>query len=242
MLIHFKLPIEFNIFTVTKQVIMQRYLLELFGTFALVFCGSGAIIMNDVSGGLVTHVGIAITFGLIVMAMIYAIGEQSGAHINPAVTIAFWASGRFNKKEVIPYIIAQITGGLIASCTLYLLFPEHITQGATLPLNSISQAFILEVILSFLLMFVIIKVSRGSKETGTMAGIAIGGVVGLEAMFAGPITGASMNPARSIAPALFSGNTNCLWIYILAPIIGMLLASIFCKITDENPIEISSQI
>ena len=109
MLIHFKLPIEFNIFTVTKQVIMQRYLLELFGTFALVFCGPGAIIMNDVSGGLVTHVGIAITFGLIVMAMIYAIGEQSGAHINPAVTIAFWASGRFNKKEVIPYIIAQIT-------------------------------------------------------------------------------------------------------------------------------------
>jgi|TARA_B110000967_G_scaffold36713_1_gene35965 aquaporin NIP len=213
---------------------MQRYLLEIFGTFTLVFCGPGAIIMNDNSGGVITHVGIAITFGLIVMAMIYAIGEQSGAHINPAVTLAFWASGSFPKKEVAPYIIAQIIGALLASATLYFLFPTHLSQGATIPLNSNAQAFVLEVILSFILMFVIIKVSTGSKETGTMAGIAIGGVVGLEAMFAGPITGASMNPARSIAPAIFSGDLQYLWIYILAPIIGMLLASIFCKLTAEK--------
>jgi len=213
---------------------MQRYLLELFGTFSLVFCGPGAIIMNDASGGIITHVGIAITFGLIVMAMIYAIGEQSGAHINPAVTIAFWAAGTFPKKEVLPYIIAQISGAILASATLYYLFPTHLTQGATIPLNSNSQAFVLEVILSFILMFVIIKVSTGSKETGKMAGIAIGGVVGLEAMFAGPITGASMNPARSIGPALFSGDLQYLWLYILAPIIGMLLACVFCKFTAEK--------
>lgn len=213
---------------------MQRYLLELFGTFSLVFCGPGAIIMNDASGGIITHVGIAITFGLIVMAMIYAIGEQSGAHINPAVTIAFWAAGTFPKKEVLPYIIAQISGAILASATLFHLFPTHLTQGATIPLNSNSQAFVLEVILSFILMFVIIKVSTGSKETGKMAGIAIGGVVGLEAMFAGPITGASMNPARSIAPALFSGDLQYLWLYILAPIIGMLLACVFCKFTAEK--------
>ena len=208
---------------------MQRYISELIGTFALVFCGPGAVIMNDVSGGSVTHVGIAITFGLIVMAMIYSIGEISGAHINPAVTIAFWVSGRFEKKEVLPYITAQMTGALLASAVLYLLFPLHETQGATLPSGSALQSFILEVILTFILMFVIIKVSTGSKETGTMAGIAIGGVVGLEAMFAGPITGASMNPARSIAPAIFSGNFEHLWLYIAAPIIGALLAILACR-------------
>jgi len=208
---------------------MQRYISELIGTFALVFCGPGAVIMNDVSGGTVTHVGIAITFGLIVMAMIYSIGEISGAHINPAVTIAFWASGRFDKKDILPYITAQMIGALLASAVLYLLFPLHETQGATLPLGSAMQSFILEVILTFILMFVIIKVSTGSKESGTMAGIAIGGVVGLEAMFAGPITGASMNPARSIAPAIFSGNFEHLWLYIAAPIIGALLAIVACR-------------
>ena len=209
---------------------MQRYLSELIGTFTMVFCGAGAIIMNDVSGGMVTHVGVALTFGLIVMAMIYSLGDISGAHINPAVTVAFWAAGRFQKKEVIPYIIAQITGALIASSLLYLLFPTHETQGATIPSDTAIQSFVLEIILTFILMFVIMKVSTGSKETGTMAGIAIGGVVALEALFAGPITGASMNPARSIAPALFSGHTEHLWIYIAAPILGALLAILACKL------------
>ena len=213
---------------------MKRYFLELFGTFALVFCGAGAIVMNDVSGGAVTHVGIALTFGLIVMAMIYSIGAQSGAHINPAVTIAFWASGTFDKKDVFPYVAAQITGAVLASAVLYCLFPEHATQGATLPLNSYSQAFVIEVLLSFILMFVIVNVSEGSKETGKMAGIAIGGVVALEALFAGPITGASMNPARSIGPALFSGELEYLSLYIAAPIVGMLLATLFCKLTQAK--------
>ena len=213
---------------------MQRYFLELFGTFALVFCGAGAIIMNDESGGAVTHIGVALSFGLIVMAMIYAIGEQSGAHINPAVTLAFWLSGKFDKKEVLPYITAQILGAVLGSAVLYFLFPEHPTQGATLPLNSYSQAFILEVLLSFILMIVIVQVSEGSKETGKMAGVAIGGVVAMEALFAGPITGASMNPARSIGPALFSGELQYLSLYIAAPIIGMLLATLFCKFTSAK--------
>jgi len=213
---------------------MKRYFLELFGTFALVFCGAGAIVMNDASGGAVTHVGIALTFGLIVMAMIYSIGAQSGAHINPAVTIAFWASGTFDKKDVFPYVAAQITGAVLASAVLYCLFPEHATQGATLPLNSYSQAFVIEVLLSFILMLVIVNVSEGSKETGKMAGIAIGGVVALEALFAGPITGASMNPARSIGPALFSGELQYLSLYIAAPIVGMLLATLFCKLTQAK--------
>jgi aquaporin NIP len=213
---------------------MKRYFLELFGTFALVFCGAGAIVMNDASGGAVTHVGIALTFGLIVMAMIYSIGAQSGAHINPAVTIAFWASGTFDKKDVFPYVAAQITGAVLASTVLYCLFPEHATQGATLPLNSYSQAFVIEALLSFILMFVIVNVSEGSKETGKMAGIAIGGVVALEALFAGPITGASMNPARSIGPALFSGELQYLSLYIAAPIVGMLLATLFCKLTQAK--------
>ena len=185
---------------------MKRYFLELFGTFALVFCGAGAIVMNDASGGAVTHVGIALTFGLIVMAMIYSIGAQSGAHINPAVTIAFWASGTFDKKDVFPYVAAQITGAVLASAVLYCLFPEHATQGATLPLNSYSQAFVIEVLLSFILMFVILNVSTGSKEKGITAALAVGGVVAFEAIFAGPICGASMNPARSIAPAIFSAS------------------------------------
>jgi aquaporin Z len=213
---------------------MKRYFLELFGTFALVFCGAGAIVMNDASGGAVTHVGIALTFGLIVMAMIYSIGAQSGAHINPAVTSAFWASGTFDKKDVFPYVAAQITGAVLASAVLFCLFPEHATQGATLPLNSYSQAFVIEVLLSFILMFVIVNVSEGSKETGKMAGIAIGGVVALEALFAGPITGASMNPARSIGPALFSGELQYLSLYIAAPIVGMLLATLFCKLTQAK--------
>jgi aquaporin NIP len=209
---------------------MQRYLSELIGTFAMVFCGAGAIIINDISGGTVTHVGVALTFGLIVMTMVYSLGDLSGAHINPAVTIAFWAAGRFHKKEVLPYIIAQIAGAIMASAILYLLFPSQETQGGTTPSGTSMQSFILEVILTFILMFVIMKVSTGSKETGTMAGIAIGGVVGLEALFAGPITGASMNPARSIAPAIFSGHTEYLWLYISAPILGALLAIFVCKL------------
>lgn len=203
---------------------MRKYLAELIGTFALVFCGTGAIIINQESGGAITHVGIAMTFGLIVAAMIYTVGDISGAHLNPAVTIAFWVAKTFPAKEILPYIISQGLGAFIASLTLQFLFPNNDALGSTLPSGSPMQSFVLELILTFILMFVIIHVAKGSKEQGMFAGAAIGGVVLLEAMFAGPICGASMNPIRSIAPALASGHVEHLWVYILAPILGALLA------------------
>jgi aquaporin Z len=199
---------------------MNKYLAEFIGTFAMVFCGTGAIIINQVSGGIVTHVGVAITFGFIVMAMIYSLGDISGAHMNPAVTIAFTIAKRFPVYQILPYIISQLAGAVLASVILHSLFPNNLTLGATLPAGPIMQSFILEFILSFFLMLVIINVANGSKEQGMFAGLAIGSTVLLEAMFAGPISGASMNPVRSIAPAVISGHTEHLWIYIIAPLAG----------------------
>lgn len=214
---------------------MKRYIAELIGTFALVFCGTGAIVINEFTGGVVSHPGVAITFGLIVMAMIYAFGDISGAHINPAVTIAFAFAKKFAWQEVPKYIISQLIGAIAASALLLFLFPENELLGTTLPQLSVLKVFIFEVILTFFLMLVIINVSTGAKEIGIIAGIAIGGVVLLEALFAGPITGASMNPARSIAPALISGHLEHLWIYIVAPIVGALLAVLSCRLVkDEN--------
>lgn len=190
--------------------------------------------INDITGGAVTHIGIAMTFGFIVTAMIYTIGEISGAHINPAVSIAFWAAGEFESKDLVPYIIAQLIGAIFASATLYFLFPEANTMGETLPAGTAIQSFILEIILTFFLMLVIINVATGSKETGMMAGLAIGLVVLLEAAFAGPICGASMNPARSIAPAIFAGNLMHLWLYIAGPVIGALLGVGAWKVIKPN--------
>lgn len=203
---------------------MKKYVAELTGTFAMVFCGTGAIVINQQSGGAITHVGIAITFGFIVMAMIYALGNVSGAHLNPAVSIAFAVAKKFRVKEVLPYTISQLAGALLASAVLKLLFPDNATLGATLPSGSDMQSFVLEVILSFFLMLVILNVAHGSKEQGMFAGLAIGGVVLLEAMFAGPVCGASMNPVRSVAPALVSGHMQSVWVYIAAPVLGMVLA------------------
>lgn len=202
---------------------------EFIGTFALVFAGTGAIVINDVSGGAVTHVGIALTFGLVIMAMIYTVGDISGAHFNPAVTSAFWLAGRFAGKQVLPYILSQGAGAIAASGVLHFLFPTQATLGATLPAGSDMQSFVLELILTFLLMFTILNVSTGAKEKGVTAGIAIGAVIGLEAMFAGPICGASMNPARSLAPAVVSGHWEHLWIYLVAPVTGAWLAVFACR-------------
>ena len=213
---------------------MNKWLAELLGTFALVFCGTGAIIINQESGGVVTHVGVAITFGLIVMAMIYSVGDISGAHMNPAVTIAFALSGRFPIKNVAPYILSQLAGAFLASGILIYLFPANELLGATLPAGSEMQSFVLEFILSFFLMFVIINVATGSKEQGMFAGLAIGFTVLLEAMFAGPVSGASMNPARSISPAVVSGHLEHLWIYLAAPILGAAFAVLVFKILHSK--------
>lgn len=207
---------------------------EFIGTYCLVFAGTGAIIINDVSGGMVTHVGIAVTFGLVVMAMIYTLGDISGAHLNPAVTLGFVASRRFPLTLATPYIISQCLGASMASLTLLALFPEHKLLGLTQPAGPIEQTFLLEIILTFILMFVILGVSTGAKEKGITAGIAIGSVVMFEALFAGPISGASMNPARSLGPAIASMQLASLWIYLVAPIIGALLAVVGCRCVRES--------
>ena len=197
---------------------------EIFGTFALVFAGTGAIIINAESGGAITHLGVALTFGLIVLAMIYTLGDVSGAHMNPAVTVAFAVKGVFPWSEVLGYVFAQCGGAILASLALHFLFPQNPTLGATLPAGSVLQSFIMEFILTGLLMFVILNVSHGAKEKGITAGIVIGSTIALEALFAGPICGASMNPARSLAPALVSGHFEQMWIYILAPVAGAISA------------------
>lgn len=215
---------------------MKKYLAEVLGTFALVFCGTGAIIINQEAAGAITHVGIAFTFGLIVMVMIYALGPISGAHFNPAVTIAFTIAKRFSAKEILPYLFSQGAGAFAASLTLKFLFPASEFLGSTLPAGSDMQSFILELILTFFLMLVIIHVATGSKEQGMFAGLAIGSTVLLEAMFAGPICGASMNPIRSISPAVVSGHLEHLWIYLAAPVAGAILAILVWNVLKSNAI------
>lgn len=206
----------------------KRLFAEFLGTFALVFAGTGAIVINHTSNGAITHAGIALTFGLIVLVMIYTFGDVSGAHLNPAVTTAFAAARRFPWREVPAYVAAQSCGAFAASGLLRTLFPTDEQLGATLPAGPAMQSFILEVVLTFLLMLVILSVSTGAKEKGITAGIAIGAVIALEAMFAGPICGASMNPARSLAPAVVSGQMETLWVYLAGPALGALLAVPAC--------------
>jgi len=212
---------------------MKKYIAEIIGTFSMIFCGCGAMVINEYTGGTITHPGVAITWGLIVMAMIYAFGDISGAHFNPAVTVGFAIAKKFSWHEVPKYIGAQFLGAIAASFVLLFLFPES-DLGATLPTIEPLKVFIIELLLSFFLMVVIINVSTGSKEIGPIAGIAVGSVILLEAMFAGPLTKASMNPIRSLAPALASGNFTHLWIYLTAPFIGMFLAVISCKLVKSD--------
>jgi aquaporin Z len=198
-----------------------------------ILAGTGAIVINDVSGGAITHVGIALTFGLIVLAMIYAIGDVSGCHLNPAVTLGFVAARRFGWRLAAHYIACQCLGAVLASLALRLMFPAHGTLGATLPAGGALQSFALEFLLTLILMFVILSVSTGSKEKGIMAGVAVGAVIALEAMFAGPISGASMNPARSLAPALVSLRLESLWVYLTAPVLGACSAVLLCRCVHE---------
>lgn len=214
---------------------MNRLLAEALGTFTLLFAGTGAIVINGVSGGALGHVGIAVTFGLVVLALIYTWGDVSGAHFNPAVTVAFATGGRFPWREVPGYLAAQALGAFLASVVLRLLFPTDPKLGATLPAGTAGQSFVLELILTAILMLTILNVSTGAKEKGITAGIAVGSVIGLEAMFAGPICGASMNPIRSLAPAVVSGHLEHLWIYLTAPILGAVLALPLYRWTRPQP-------
>lgn len=207
---------------------MQKKLLaEFLGTFSLIFAGTGAIVINNATGS-VTHAGVALTFGLIVLAMIYAFGDVSGAHLNPAVTTAFAIARRFPWSDVPGYAAAQLAGAFAASGLLRVLFPADARLGATLPAGTAMQSFILEVVLTFILMLVVLSVSTGAKEKGITAGIAVGAVIALEAMFAGPICGASMNPARSISPAVVGGQLEHLWVYLAGPVLGAWLAVPAC--------------
>jgi aquaporin Z len=204
---------------------------EALGTFALVFAGTSAIVVN--TGGAVSHVGVALTFGLVVFAMIAAFGDVSGAHLNPAVTLGFYLARRFPGREALPYIASQCVGAVAASVAVRFLFPDDATLGGTTPAGPVYQSWVLELLLTAGLMIVILSVSTGAKEKGITAGLAIGGVVALEALFAGPVSGASMNPARSLGPAVVSGQLAIIWVYLTAPVVGAALAVPACRCVRE---------
>jgi aquaporin NIP len=213
---------------------VRKLAAEFIGTFALVFAGTGAIVIDETTGGAVTHVGVALTFGLIVLAMIYTVGDISGAHLNPAVSLGFFAARNFPLRQAVPYITSQCCGAFAASGVLRFLFPQNEMLGTTTPAGSAIQSFVLELILTAILMFVILGVSTGADEKGITAGIVVGAVIGLEAMFAGPICGASMNPARSLGPATISGHFQHVWIYLVAPVTGACIGVLGCRCVRES--------
>ena len=219
----------------------RAYLAEFIGTFILMFCGTGAVIIDQQYGGTITHQGIALTFGLVVMCLIYSLGQISGAHLNPAVSIALVLAKHFPAKRLPGYAVSQLAGALSASFALKLLFPANQILGATMPAGTELQSFVLEFFLTFFLMLVIMMVAFGNKETTPLTGIVVGAVIGLEALFAGPVCGASMNPTRSIAPAIVSGHLEHLWLYIVAPIAGAAAAIPVWKfLTDHKKSTITS--
>ena len=207
---------------------------EFIGTFALVFAGCGAI-MVDAKTGALGHVGVAISFGLVIMAMIYAVGHISGAHFNPAVTFAFALSRHFPWSRAIAYWCAQVVGALAAALLLRASLGNIAHVGATLPSGSDGQSFLWETVLTVFLMFVIMAVATDTRAVGEAAAIAVGGTVALDALFGGPISGASMNPARSFAPAVVSGDLHALWLYLLAPPVGAALAALTYQLIRSRP-------
>jgi MIP family channel proteins len=213
---------------------MRRLAAEAIGTFALVFAGTGAIVIDAETGGGVGHIGVGLTFGLVIMVMIYAVGHVSGAHFNPAVTLGFAVGRHFPWTDVPRYWAAQLAGGLTASLLLRAMFGDLAHLGATLPHGSAGQSFLLETVLTFLLMFVITSVATDVRAVGQAAAIAIGGVIGLEALFAGPISGASMNPARSLAPALVSWTWEAQWLYVAGPMLGAIAGVLTYRFVREE--------
>lgn len=207
----------------------RRVVAEAFATFCLVLAGTGAIVVDGATGGAIGHLGVALAFGLVVVVMIEAVGDRSGAHLNPAVTLGFACAGRFPWRDVAPYCAAQLFGAFAASGLLRLAFPADANLGATLPAFGHAASFAIELLITFLLMVVILAVAHGAKERGTSSALAIGSFVFLAALIAGPLTGASMNPARSLGPALATGRLEAAWLYIAAPCVGALLAAPCCR-------------
>jgi MIP family channel proteins len=213
---------------------------EIIGTFMLVFAGAGAI-MVDAKTHALGHVGVAISFGLVIMAGIYAVGHISGAHFNPAVTLAFVLTRHFPPARALAYWAAQLTGALTAAAILRGSLGNVADVGATLPSGSQAQSFLWELVLTAFLMFVIMAVATDTRAAGEAAAIAIGGTIGLEAMFGGPISGASMNPARSIGPALVAGNLDALWLYIVAPLVGAVVGGLAYQfVRGESAVQAAS--
>jgi MIP family channel proteins len=207
----------------SRPDLARRLAAEALGTFCLVFAGTGAVVVNAVAGNPLGHGGVAAAFGLVVAIMIFGLGHLSGAHINPAVTVAFAAARHFPAREAVPYVIAQLAGAILASLALRGLFGLAGDLGVTQPDHvGLLGALVLEAGLSAVLMIVILAVATDTRAVGSMAAIAIGAPIALEALVMGPITGASMNPARSLAPALVSGNLTDLWIYLVGPVAGAL--------------------
>lgn len=206
---------------------MKRYIAELIATFFLIFCGTGAMVINTETEGVISHFGVATAWGLVVTIMIFAYGRISGAHMNPAVTLTLVLLKLHPKKEILPYFGAQLIGAFAASITLRLLFPDNELLGATMPQGSEMQSFVLEFILTFMLMIVILLTSQGRRIEQYFAPVAIGLTVMLEALYAGPVTNASMNPFRSLAPAVVSGHIEHLWLYLVATTLGAVTAGLY---------------
>jgi len=216
--------------------LLRRSTAEGIGAFALVFAGCGAIVTDTVDEGALGTVGIALVFGLVIMAMVYATGHLSGAHLNPAVTLAFALTRHFPRREALAYIGAQLLGALAAAALLLAVWPsEPASLGATVPSVGAGSAFVYELVLTAFLMFVIMAVATDTRAVGAGAAIAIGGTVGLDALFGGPVTGASMNPARSLGPGLVSGELHQIWIYIAAPVAGAAIGALAYQLVRGAP-------
>ena len=210
---------------VVDRALMRQLAAELVGTFALVFAGCGAL-MVDAKTGQLGHVGVAITFGLVIMFGVYAVGHISGAHFNGAVTLAFALTRRFPWPRALAYWSVQLAAAIAAAAVLRASLGDVAHVGATLPSGSLGQSFLWELVMTAFLMFVILAVATDTRAVGEAAAIAIGGTIAMDAMFGGPISGASMNPLRSIGPALVSGDLYALWLYIVAPVLGAALGAV----------------